>query len=73
MDSDAHQCIVFFSPDSNPWYAAIIELAMHPGNCEEQWKKLCHKAPRFRFSDSASESTLVQSLNFEAFNGFTRF
>lgn len=65
MDSDAHQWIVFFSPDSNPWYLAIIELAMHPGNCDEQcWRKNPYdKGPRFRLSNSANESTLVQALS----------
>jgi hypothetical protein len=78
MDSDAHQWIVFFSPDSNPWYVAVIELAMHPGNREEQcWRKNpYHKGPIFRLSDSASESTLVQALNLKPslpFNGFWPF
>jgi hypothetical protein len=73
MDSDAHQWIVFFSPDTNPWYAAIIELAVHPGNCEEQWKKLCHKAPRFRFSDSASESNSRTILKFWSLQWFYAF
>jgi hypothetical protein len=66
MDSDAHQWIVFFSPDSNPWYVAITELAMHPVNYEEQcWRKNpYHKGPIFRLSDG-----LLTTLYFRTTDG----
>jgi hypothetical protein len=79
LDSDAHQWIVFFSPDSNPWYVAILlsllcTLAIVRSKC---WRKNPYdKGPRFRLSNSASESTLVQAYNLKPslpFDGFWPF